>query len=129
MLRALRRHALFYVHGHTVGGTNPSLVEALGAGNAVIAHDNPFNRWVAQDGARYFHSVIDCDMHLSALLADPQAIEALRQASRQRFDREFRWPFVLAQYEALLEYQLHAGQRPGGKREATASANALPRTV
>ncbi|TAA10291.1 glycosyltransferase family 1 protein [Pseudoxanthomonas winnipegensis] len=105
-LRALRRHALFYVHGHTVGGTNPSLVEALGAGNAVIAHDNPFNRWVAQDGARYFHSVIDCDMHLSALLADPEAVAAMRQASRQRFDREFRWSFVLAQYQALLEGML-----------------------
>ncbi|MDQ1120247.1 MULTISPECIES: DUF1972 domain-containing protein [Pseudoxanthomonas] len=105
-LRALRRHALFYVHGHTVGGTNPSLVEALGAGNAVIAHDNPFNRWVAQDGARYFHSVIDCDMHLSALLEDPEAVAAMRRASRQRFDREFRWSFVLAQYQALLEGML-----------------------
>ena len=36
-----------YLHGHTVGGTNPSLVEAMAAGNAVIAHDNGYNRWVA----------------------------------------------------------------------------------
>ncbi|MBP1039280.1 hypothetical protein J8631_27465, partial [Serratia fonticola] len=40
---ALRYHAVAYIHGHRVGGTNPSLVEALGAGNAIIAHDNDFN--------------------------------------------------------------------------------------
>ena len=53
-LRALRFHSLGYLHGHTVGGTNPSLVEAMAAGNAVVAHDNPYNRWVAGDGALYF---------------------------------------------------------------------------
>jgi glycosyltransferase involved in cell wall biosynthesis len=56
---ALRYHAAAYVHGHQVGGTNPSLVEALGVGNPVIAHDNRFNQWVAgdtnrnSDGRRY----------------------------------------------------------------------------
>ena len=53
-MQALRFHALGYLHGHTVGGTNPSLVEALGAGNPVIAHDNAYNRWVAQDAGLYF---------------------------------------------------------------------------
>ncbi|MED5787648.1 glycosyl transferase, partial [Enterobacter hormaechei] len=43
---SLRYFALAYVHGHTVGGTNPSLVESIGCGNAIIAHDNKFNRWV-----------------------------------------------------------------------------------
>jgi len=54
VVQALRFHSAAYVHGHQVGGTNPSLVEALGAGNAVVAHDNRFNRWVAGDGAVYF---------------------------------------------------------------------------
>ncbi len=53
-VQALRVHARAYLHGHTVGGTNPSLVEALWAGNAVIAHDNPFNRGTAGDGQFYF---------------------------------------------------------------------------
>ena len=48
IVRALRYHCSAYLHGHTVGGTNPSLVEALGAGNPVIAHDNPYNRWIAR---------------------------------------------------------------------------------
>ena len=54
VVQALRHHARLYVHGHTVGGTNPSLVEALGAGSPVLAHDNVFNRWVAGPGARFF---------------------------------------------------------------------------
>ena len=53
-VQALRLHSRGYIHGHTVGGTNPSLVEAMGAGNPVIAHDNPYNRWVAQDCGLYF---------------------------------------------------------------------------
>lgn len=48
-VKAIRVHILAYLHGHTVGGTNPSLVEAPGCGNPAIAHENTFNRWVAQD--------------------------------------------------------------------------------
>lgn len=50
----LRNNALAYIHGHTVGGTNPSLVEALGSRSPIIAHDNMFNRGVADKGAVYF---------------------------------------------------------------------------
>ena len=60
-VRALRLHSRGYIHGHTVGGTNPSLVEAMGAGNPVIAHDNPYNRWVAQDCGRYFTTADELD--------------------------------------------------------------------
>ncbi len=69
-IRALRFFARVYVHGHQVGGTNPSLVEALGAGNAVLAHDNKFNRWVAKDGAIYFNGVSSArDAFVFALVA------------------------------------------------------------
>jgi len=43
-LTCLRYHSFAYMHGHSVGGTNPSLLEAMGCGNLVFAHDNPFNR-------------------------------------------------------------------------------------
>ena len=101
-VRALRQRADFYLHGHRVGGTNPSLVEALGAGNAVIAHDNVFNRWVAGPDARFFATEADCDMHISALLGDPATAQAMGAASTRRFESAFRWDSVLAQYEALL---------------------------
>lgn len=114
VVRPLRFHSLAYVHGHRVGGTNPSLVEALGAGNAVLAHDNRFNRWVAGDGARYFDGADAFDAVLAGMLADPAALPAMRVAARARFQQAFTWPQVLADYERLLTEFLPALQRPSG---------------
>lgn len=101
-LAALRSHCIAYVHGHQVGGTNPSLVEALGAGNAVIAHDNRFNRWVAEDGALYFRDGFDFDRVVSRLLADAGEQALMRERSRARFAAAFRWDVALDAYEQLL---------------------------
>lgn len=111
VVATLRRRALFYLHGHRVGGTNPSLVEALGAQSAIIAHDNEFNRWVAGPEARFFSNEFDCDLQISALLADPATVRAMRDASARRFDTSFRWDSVLAQYEVLLERNLDGGRK------------------
>jgi glycosyltransferase involved in cell wall biosynthesis len=111
VVQALRFHARFYVHGHRVGGTNPSLVEALGAGNAVLAHDNRFNRWVAGPEARYFSDENDCAKELDDLLADADAIRRMGNASRRRHEAEFTWPKVLRDYEVLMErFVAHAGK-------------------
>lgn len=101
-VQALRFYCRFYLHGHTVGGTNPSLVEALGAGSAVIAHDNRFNRWVAGPGAAYFADEAACAHLFDRLLQDDAALVAMKEASRQRFKERFTWEQVLSEYEALL---------------------------
>ena len=54
LLDQLYAGALSYAHGHSVGGTNPSLLRAMGAGTAVLAWDCPFNREVAGEQGRYF---------------------------------------------------------------------------
>lgn len=100
---AIRVHSAAYVHGHRVGGTNPSLVEALGAGNAVIAHDNPFNRWVAGPGAAYFGNEQVLADHFDALMDAPQRLQAMQQASVDRHQAAFQWHDILAQYRSLLE--------------------------
>lgn len=102
IVQALRSHSAIYIHGHRVGGTNPSLVEALGAGNAVLAHDNKYNRWVAGESARYFSSAEECSRHLDEMLGAPSKIASMGQASRARLASAFTWPGVLAEYEALL---------------------------
>jgi glycosyltransferase involved in cell wall biosynthesis len=102
VVAALRCHAALYLHGHQVGGTNPSLVEALGAGNAVLAHDNRFNRWVAGPAGAYFSGIEDCDAALGALLGDPARLVAMRAAARARHAADFTWPAVLGAYERLL---------------------------
>jgi glycosyltransferase involved in cell wall biosynthesis len=102
LLGALRAHSLAHVHGHQVGGTNPSLVEALAAGNAVFAHDNRFNRWVAADAAVYFRDGIEFDRVLTSTLKQPALMSSMRRRSRERHAEAFRWEVVLAAYEALL---------------------------
>jgi len=102
IVKSLRFHARAYFHGHQVGGTNPSLVEALGAGNAVIAHDNMFNRWTAGPGQHYFDSVESCQAHIQTLAHDDLALYKSRIAARERHAAEFRWHNVLGQYEALM---------------------------
>lgn len=99
---SLRYHSLGYLHGHTVGGTNPSLVEALAAGNPVIAHDNRYNRWVAQDSALYFRTAEEANRHITELLDSPILREKLSHAARSRHRDEFTWEHIGSQYEALL---------------------------
>jgi glycosyltransferase involved in cell wall biosynthesis len=104
VVQALRFHSLAYVHGHQVGGTNPSLVEALGAGNAIIAHDNRFNRWVSAEGAVYFSGAEGFSARMDELLADAghAKLEELRRQGQQQFRAHFTWPAILQQYEDLL---------------------------
>lgn len=102
IVQALRFHSVAYVHGHQVGGTNPSLVEALGAGNAVIAHNNRFNRWVVGNYALYFDDSASFAQCVELLLLDSKGLASMQAESRRRFDEKFTWPNVLVQYENLL---------------------------
>ena len=102
IVRALRFHARAYIHGHSVGGTNPSLVESLAAGNAVIAHDNPFNRWVAGEGARYFKSSGDLAEILESLDGEGSQLLDMEEASRKRHHESFTQDKILRAYEELL---------------------------
>jgi glycosyltransferase involved in cell wall biosynthesis len=106
VVSALRFHSTAYVHGHQVGGTNPSLVEALGASNPVIAHDNRFNRWVAGDGACYFNGAASMSDQLDELLSNPGRLAQLRAHGQRRFEAMFTWGKILGDYEALLDHYL-----------------------
>lgn len=105
IVASLRFHSRLYVHGHQVGGTNPSLVEALGAGSAILAHDNRFNRWVAQEAASYFVTTTDCELQFDRLLDSDELIAMQRQAAQARHALAFQWPDVLNAYETLLAGQ------------------------
>ena len=106
ILRSLRFHSAAYVHGHQVGGTNPSLVEALGAGNAVVAHDNRFNRWVAGESAVYFSDASTFSDRMDEILSSSSQVENLQRHGLYRFRSAFAWSDILLQYEDLLERHL-----------------------
>jgi glycosyltransferase involved in cell wall biosynthesis len=107
-LRALRFHAKGYFHGHSVGGTNPSLLEAMGSGNAIIAHDNVFNREVAAGAAFYFSNAADLPGVLATMSADPARVQAMRAAARQRVESIYNWNAIADRYQELL--------RPGPRK-------------
>jgi glycosyltransferase involved in cell wall biosynthesis len=102
-VQALRFYCTAYLHGHRVGGTNPTLVESLGAGSAIIAHDNAFNRWVAGNAGLYFS-----DEHLlaevfSKIENNQYDLETLKKNACNRHQEKFQWIPVLKDYERLIE--------------------------
>jgi glycosyltransferase involved in cell wall biosynthesis len=101
-LRALRYHCRAYFHGHSVGGTNPSLLEALGCGNTVIAHDNPFNREVARDSARYFVAEADVSTLVEQMEGDELSRDAMRNQAREIIASRYTWEKVTEDYLRLL---------------------------
>lgn len=99
---ALRYYSRFYIHGHQVGGTNPSLVEALGAGCAVIAHDNQFNRWVADEAAVYFSGNFDLANFFDTDYLDDSLVLEKKMHAKKQFNARFKWNDILKQYNSLL---------------------------
>ena len=112
-LDQLYAHALTYIHGHSVGGTNPSLLRAMGAGTGVIAYDVVFNREVLGNAGRFFSQ----SRSLAPLLEDAEAdvahTTALGVLNQQRAEREYRWDDVADRYEALCR-RLAAGSSQRG---------------
>jgi hypothetical protein len=105
-VEALRFHTRFYVHGHQVGGTNPSLVEALGAGNAVLAHDNKFNRWVVGNAGVFFKSERDLKKQIDHFINENGKIEELSKNARKQHVQHFTFEHVHVLYEIVLKSYL-----------------------
>ena len=118
VVQPLRFHSALYLHGHTVGGTNPSLVEAMGAGNPVLAHDNPYNRWTAGPEQAYFVTADDVASRLDELLEAPERLARMGGAARDRYRDAFTWDAVGEQYRRLLQQHLPADRRTDEKGRA-----------
>lgn len=102
-LTALRMGAGCHVHGHSVGGTNPSLLEALACGNLIVAHDNPFNREVARDAAQYFQTSRQLAEALKRLRALPVGErQTMADRAREIVAQHYTWDSIAAQYENLM---------------------------
>lgn len=108
LLDALYHHASTYLHGHSVGGTNPSLLRAMGAGTAVIAFDVVFNREVLDEQGWYFRTPANVAAAVDAAESDAGAVAAASAAVRRRAADAFSWDDVAATYEDLAR-RLAAG--------------------
>jgi glycosyltransferase involved in cell wall biosynthesis len=101
LLDALYFHAHTYAHGHSVGGTNPSLLRAMGAGTAVIAFDVGFNRETLAEQGWFFADAAEVEGHFQALARDASLTSAFGAQARERASTAFRWDDVADEYEDL----------------------------
>lgn len=97
----LRYYSRLYFHGHTVGGTNPSLLEAMGAGAVIAAHDNPFNKAVLESQALFFDSA-DGVAEIIRNVKDRSEYSAMIDINRQKIRSEYNWNYIIDQYEKVF---------------------------
>jgi glycosyltransferase involved in cell wall biosynthesis len=102
-LNQLYGHALLYLHGHSVGGTNPSLLRAMGAGAAVGAFDVRFNRDVIGGDGWFFTDEPDIARMVEAAEANPDRCWSYGAALQSQVAAHHRWDAVADGYEALAE--------------------------
>jgi glycosyltransferase involved in cell wall biosynthesis len=102
LLNQLYAHATSYLHGHSVGGTNPSLLRALGCAAPVTAYDVSFNREVTSGHARFFTDADDVALAVAADDADPRCARVRGCAGQQHVAAAYRWDDVTDAYESLL---------------------------
>lgn len=104
LLAEIRRNAIAYIHGHAVGGTNPSLLEALAATQVNLLYDVSFNREVGQDAAYYFTSdvgsMIESMMEIEALTDENR--EQIGQKAKHRIRSAFSHEKIVDEYEQLF---------------------------
>ena len=101
VLNNLRYFAKIYFHGHSVGGTNPSLLEAMNAGAYIAAHDNEFNRYVLGENAFFFKT--EEDVKNIILYYDDAKRELFREQNWERIKKEFNWQSVSEKYLQVFD--------------------------
>lgn len=104
LLKKIRENAYAYFHGHTVGGTNPSLIEALGSTDLNLLVDVGFNQEVAQDCALYWSREPDSLARLinQADTMPQEAIAELGKKAKERVAKEYTWEKICEMYEKVF---------------------------
>ena len=112
-LNSIRHYSYAYFHGHSVGGTNPSLLEAMASGCFILAHDNIFNRAVLGENALYYEST---DAATEMLDGIDQAVSAHKKEYTERnlevIRRDYSWEKLVDEHEEYFKWML--SQRKGG---------------
>lgn len=104
LLKKIRENAYGYLHGHSVGGTNPSLLEALGRTDLNLLYDVSFNREVAEWGAKYWtheYGLLARTLELADVMTEEEII-ALGDKAKERIDKYYRWEYIRDKYEELF---------------------------
>ena len=103
--RDLQRGALAYIQATSVGGTHPALIEAMGAGNLVLAYSTPENDEVLAGSGLLFSDEVELAAQLNRVVANPFSpdLKMLRERAGDRIRLNYSWDRVTDQYEQLFE--------------------------
>ena len=110
-VKELHCNCYAYVHGHSVGGTNPALLKALGYGNLVFAFDTLFNREVIANYGILFSDPADFARKIAVLEEDPSQAQKYRSHACRRILERYTWDHITDQYEDYF-HRLVQGERP-----------------
>jgi len=104
LLKKIRENAYGYVHGHSVGGTNPSLLEALGATDLNLLYDVGFNRECGENGALYWTKEAGNLANLINTVDDfsEKNIKTLGCLAKKRIKESYSWEYISNQYEKVF---------------------------
>ncbi|WMJ73289.1 DUF1972 domain-containing protein [Cytophagaceae bacterium ABcell3] len=105
ILNNLRYYSYVYFHGHSVGGTNPSLLEAMASWAFIFAHDNIFNRSILDNDAIYFDSSDSLSQLLNQFDKNEKSYEMVK-SNIEKIKQVYSWDNVNYQYECLMKKSL-----------------------
>jgi glycosyltransferase involved in cell wall biosynthesis len=102
LLKELWCNAYAYLHGHSVGGTNPALLRAMGYGACIAARDTVFNREVLGDTGLFFDDERSVAREIDELDADPARAEQLGRLGPPRIEACYSWEYVASEYDRVF---------------------------
>ena len=100
-VRALQNNSYLYFHGHSVGGTNPSLLEAMASGALIAAHNNPFNKSVLHLDAFYFSNAYEV-RNIVETVQRKETEKVMVSNNLHKIKYQFNWEKVIDEYEEFI---------------------------
>lgn len=110
-LNMLRQNCFGYIHGHSVGGTNPSLIEAMVMKNILLTHRNQFNEEVCEDSALYFKDSEELKTKMDDIDKYPEKYQIMKNLAFFRVKQEYSWEKIVTEYDDLFDKQYHGTRK------------------
>jgi len=101
-LHTLKTFCHLYFHGHSVGGTNPSLLEAMASRALIAAHNNPFNKNILNENAFYFETPLDVQQIIENTDRGDAEMSMI-QTNLNKIKKDFCWGEIICKYESFLK--------------------------
>ncbi|OXG08340.1 glycosyltransferase involved in cell wall biosynthesis [Flavobacterium araucananum] len=98
LLNNLRYYSNLYFHGHTVGGTNPSLLEAMASNSLICANNNDFNKYILANDALYFNDADEVAHHLLNIKYEDDKYQLMLAQNSQKITNTYDWEIIVDQY-------------------------------